>query len=192
MSTDDGIIGVSDHGGWAVLVTVAGDGTLLDRRRIELVDEDLPKIPHHTEGHALPLDEAVALVERVQVSAERHAKLGLDAVAMTVPGRIRGVALRQCPALPPTIAERIKDYRAQNNADWVMYRRALAAAAESRGWAIHWYDAKKVLDAASHALRIADLDAYFLQLRKTIGPPWSMDHKLAMAAAIVAAKTRSS
>jgi len=192
MSTDDGIIGVSDHGGWAVLVTVAGDGTLLDRRRIELVDEDLPKIPHHTEGQALPLDEAVALVERVQVSAERHAKLGLDAVAMTVPGRIRGVALRQCPALPPTIAERIKDYRAQNNADWVMYRRALAAAAESRGWAIHWYDAKKVLDAASHALRIADLDAYFLQLRKTIGPPWSMDHKLAMAAAIVAARTRSS
>jgi hypothetical protein len=39
MSRDDGIIGVSDHGGWAVLVTVAGDGTLLDRRRVELVDE---------------------------------------------------------------------------------------------------------------------------------------------------------
>jgi len=128
MSRDDGIIGVSDHGGWAVLVTVAGDGTLLDRRRVELVDEDLPKIPHHSEGQALPLHEAVALVERVRVSAERHAKLGLDAVAMTVPGRILGVALRQCPGLPPTIAERIKDYRAQNVADWVMYRKALAAA----------------------------------------------------------------
>ena len=88
MSKDDAIIGVSDHGGWAVLVTVAGDGTLLDRRRVELVDEDLPKIPHHSEGQALPLHEAVALVERVRVSAERHAKLGLDAVAMTVPGRI--------------------------------------------------------------------------------------------------------
>ncbi|HEV2687769.1 MAG TPA: hypothetical protein VGV35_04420, partial [Bryobacteraceae bacterium] len=112
MSKDDGIIGVSDHGGWAVLVTVAGDGTLLDRRRVELVDEDLPKIPHHSEGQALPLDEAVALVERVRVSAERHAKLALDAVAMTVPGRIVGVALRQCQALPPTVAERITDYRA--------------------------------------------------------------------------------
>jgi len=133
MSRDDGIIGVSDHGGWAVLVTVAGDGTLLDRRRVELVDEDLPKIPHHSEGQALPLHEAVALVERVRVSAERHAKLGLDAVAMTVPGRILGVALRQCPGLPPTIAERIKDYRAQNVADWVMYRKALAAAAEQNG-----------------------------------------------------------
>ena len=179
------MIGVSDHGGWAVLVTVAGDGTLLDRRRVELVDEDLPKIPHQ-----LPLDEAVALVERVRVSAERHAKLSLDAVAMTVPGRIVGVALRQCPELPPTIAERIKDYRAQNVADWVMYRKALAAAAEARGWVLHWYDAKKVCDAATEALRIEDLDAHFLQLRRSIGPPWGKDHKVAMAAAIIAARAR--
>jgi hypothetical protein len=187
MSKDDAIIGVSDHGGWAVLVTVAGDGTLLDRRRVELVDEDLPKIPHHSEGQALPLHEAVALVERVRVSAERHAKLGLDAVAMTVPGRILGVALRQCPGLPPTIAECIKDYRAQNVADWVMYRKALAAAAEARGWAVHWYDAKKVFDAAAEALRIADIEAHFQQLRKAVGPPWNKDHKLALAAAIVTA-----
>jgi hypothetical protein len=190
VSRDDAIIGVSDHGGWAVLVTVAGDGTLLDRRRVELVDEDLPKIPHHSEGQSLPLPKAVALVERVRVSAERHAKLCLDAAAMKVPGRIGGVALRQCPALPPTTAERIKDYRAQNVADWVMYRKALAAAAEARGWAIHWYDAKKVFRAASEALCIEDLDAHFLQLRRTIGSPWGKDHKVAMAAAIVAARAR--
>jgi len=51
----------------------------------------------------------------------------------------------------------------------------------------HWYDAKKVFDAASEALRIADIDAHFLQIRKAIGPPWNKDHRLAMAAAIVAA-----
>ncbi len=194
VATGDGIIGVSDHGGWAVMVTVAGDGTLLDRRRVELVDEGLPKIPHHSEGQGLPLDEAVALVERVRASAERHAKLRLEEVAITVPGGIAGVALRECPELPPTIAERIKDYRAQNVADWVMYRRALAAAAEARDWDVHWYDAKKVVAAASEALRIRDrikdFDAHFLQLRKSLGPPWSNDHKLAMAAAIVAAASK--
>src|SRR5690348_12871024 len=84
MSADGAIIGVSDHGGWVVLVTVAGDGTLLDRRRVELVDADLPKIPHHSECQRLPIDEAVALVERVRTSAERHAKLALDAVATTL------------------------------------------------------------------------------------------------------------
>ena len=151
MSKNGGIIGVSDHGGWAVLVTVARDGTLLDRRRVELVGEGLPKIPHHSEAQRLPLDEAVELVERVRVSAEKHAVLALDAVTMAVP-RILGIALRKCPPLPPTIAERIKDYHAQNNADWVMYRQALASAAEARGWPVHWYDAKSVLGAARQAL----------------------------------------
>jgi hypothetical protein len=187
MAKNGGIIGVSDHGGWAVLVTVGRDGTLLDRRRVELVGEGLPKIPHHSEGQRLPLDKAVALVERVRASAERHAVLALDAVAMAVP-RILGVALRKCPELPPTIAERIKDYRAQNAADWVMYRKALASAAEARDWPVHWYDAKSVSGAASQALRVKSFDAHFLEMRKAVGPPWNNDHKLAMAAAIVAAR----
>ena len=32
-------VGVSDHGGWAVLVTATRDGALVDRSRFELVDE---------------------------------------------------------------------------------------------------------------------------------------------------------
>jgi|SRR5271168_218321 len=186
MSKNGGIIGVSDHGGWAVLVTATRNGTLLDRRRVELVGEGLPKIPHHSEGQGLPLDEAVELVERVRASAEMHAVLALDTVTMAVP-RILGVALRECPQLPPTIAGRIKDYRAQNVADWVMYRKALAAAAEARGWPVHWYDAKSVLGTASQALHVESLDAHFLKVRRAIGPPWNKDHRLAMAAAIIAA-----
>lgn len=175
MPQNGAIIGVSDHGGWAVFVRVSRDGALLDRRRVELVDDDLPALPHHHEGQMLPLNEAVALVERVRACAERHAVTALDDVAMAVP-RILGIALRSCPQLPPTIAERIKNYRARNVADWVMYRKALAAAAEARGWPVHWYDTKKLL-----------ADAQPLQLRKMLGPPWTKDHKLAMAAAIVTA-----
>ena len=187
MAKDGGIVGVSDHGGWTVLVTVGRDGTLLDRRRVDLVDQGLPKLPHHSEGQRLPLDQAVELVESVRVSSERHAVLALDAVTRAVP-QIRGIALRKCQPLPPTVAERIKDYRAQNVADWVMYRSSLASAAEARGWPVHWYDAKKVMGAASQALGIENLDDHFLRVRKTVGPPWDKDHKLAMAAAIVTAK----
>jgi hypothetical protein len=151
-----------------------------------LVDEDLPKIPHHSEAQRLPIDKAVALVERVKSSAQRHAKLVLDDLAKTVSARITGVALRQCPELPATIAERITNYHAQNNADWVMYREALAAAAEARGWAVHWFDSKKIFDQAARVLGIDGLDGYFLQLRKSIGPPWNNDHRLAMSAAIAA------
>lgn len=186
MSKNGGIIGVSDHGGWAILVTVARDGTLLDRRRVELVDDALPGLPHHHEGQMLPMDAAVALVERVRVSAERHAVLALDGVAMSVPN-ILGIALRSCPQLPATIAERITDYRARNVADWVMYRKALASAAQARGWPVYWYDPKKVLSAASRALHVENFDAHFLQTRRTVGPPWNKDHKLAVAAAVVTA-----
>jgi hypothetical protein len=178
---------VSDHNGWAVLVTVARDGTLLDRRRVELVDADLPSMPHHHEGQTLPLEQALDLVERVRVSADGHAKQALDAVASAVPSPIRGVAIRDCPRLPPTTAEQIRDYRAQTVADTVMYRKALAGAAESRSWSVHWYDAKKVLDAACDALHVKSLDARFLEARRAVGPPWRKDHRVAMAAAIVAA-----
>lgn len=188
MSKSGGIIGISDHGGWAVFVTVACDGTLLDRRRVELVDDTLPAIPHHHEAQMLPTDQAVALVERVRASAESHAVLALDAVAAAVP-HVTGIALRNCPPLPPTIAERIKDYRARNVADWVMYRKALASAAEARGWPVHWYDTKTVRGLAGDALHVANFEEYFLKMRKAVGPPWNQDHKLATAAAIVAASS---
>jgi hypothetical protein len=173
-----------------VLVTVTSDGTLLDRRRVELVDNGLPRQPHEHEAQTLPLEKALDLVERVRASADDHSKLALSGVAVTVPRRILGVAIRECPRLPPTITERIKDYRSQCVADSVMYRTSLAAAAEARGWPVHWYNAKKIFDSARDALGVDDLEAYFLQVRRSVGSPWAKDHKLAMAAAIVAAQAR--
>jgi len=168
------------------MVTAAHDGTLLDRRRVQLVDEGVPVMPYHHDALQLPVEQGVALVERVRVSAERNAARVLDEVAKAV-REVRGIALRACPELPPTIAERLKDYRAQNVADWVMYRKALAGAAEARSWRVHWYDTRKVLGAASEALGVESLDAHFREVRKAAGPPWATDHKLAMAASIVAA-----
>jgi hypothetical protein len=184
------IVGVWDHWGWAILVTAARDGALLDRRRVDLLGEGLPKHPHHHEAQGLPLEEAVDLIERVRASAKQHAELGLDAVASAVSSRIRGVAIRECPPLPPTTAERLKNYRAQNVADSVLYRNALAGAAEARGWTVHWYDARKVLEAARDALRVDDFNAHSLRVRRSVGPPWTNDHKVAMAAAIVSARVR--
>ena len=73
-----------------------------------------------------------------------------------------------------------------------MYRRALAGAAEARGWNVHWNNAKAVFDAARDVLQVAGLATHFQQIRRSIGPPWTRDHQLAMAAATVAAMVRSS
>jgi hypothetical protein len=186
------IVGTSDHGGWAVLVTATADGTFVDRRRVELVDDGLPKIPHHHEGQKLPLHEAVALVERVRASAERNARARLDELAAEVHAEITGIALRECPPLPATVAERITNYRAMCVADWVMYRQALAGAATERGWSVHWYDAKRILAEAASALRRKTIDDLLDETGAAVGSPWQKDHRTAMAAAIAAAagKTR--
>jgi hypothetical protein len=188
MTKDGAFVGVSDHSGWAVAVTVSTDGALLDRRRINLLDEGLPRLPHHHEAQKLPLEEATALIERVRVSAERHSDLALAGMASSVGIPISAIAIRECPPLPPTVAERIADYRAQNVADTVMFRTALAEAAGGRGWAVHWYDARKVLESARAALEGENLDDRFRQIRDTIGPPWGHDQRIAMAAAIVVAR----
>lgn len=182
-------VGVSDHGGWAVLVTVSG-GALVDRRRVELVEKGLPAIPHHVDAQLVPLDEGVALVERVRASAERCSRAVLAALARDVK-TIDTIALRACPALPPTVEERITNVRARNHADWVMYREALADAARSLGWSVVWFDAKTVHAEAARVLGMTSIDALLRETGKRLGPPWQIDHRLAMAAAITARRRRA-
>ena len=194
-------VGVAEHGRSAVLVTVAHGGELLDRRHIDLTDRDLPSHPHHHEGswavgrylnspgaRAISLADAVALVERVRVSAACGAREGLEALAAAVAVPIAGIAIRICPALPPTTEERIADNRAQTVADSVMYRQALATAAEARGWSVHWYDRERVRRDAAVALGRKDVDAFLQAMGRSIGPPWQATHKLAATAALAATR----
>jgi len=191
-------VGVAEHGNSAVFVTVASDGALLDRRRIDLT-RGLPTHPYHHEGswavgrylnspwaQPISLPDAVALVERVRESAACGARASLAAVAAAVSVPIAGIAIRVCPRLPPTTEERIIDNRAANVADSVMYREALAAAAEARGWSVFWYDRERVFRDAAAALGGQDVEAFLRAMGRAIGPPWQARHKLAAAAAVAA------
>jgi hypothetical protein len=195
-------VGVAEHGNSAVLVTVASDGHLLDRRRIDLT-RGLPTHPYHHEGswavgrylngpwaREISLPDALALVERVRDAASRGARESLEALAAAVPLRIASIAIRVCPKLPSTTEERITDNRAANVADSVMYREALATAAEARGWSVHWYDRERVFQDAAAALSGKDVDAFLRAMGRSIGPPWQAKHKLAAAAALAAGARR--
>lgn len=133
----------------------------------------------------MSLAEAVRLVERVRAAAEQGAREILAVLAATVTVPIASIALRVCPELPPTIEERIKDNRAQTIADTVMYRQALAGAAEARGWFVHWYDRDNMRCRNDLAVRVATIG-------KLLGPPWQAAHKLAAVAALSALRTPSS
>jgi hypothetical protein len=197
-------LGVVEHGNTALLVTIGPDGLLLDRRHVVLTDRGLPTHPHHHEGswavgryrntpgsRALSLADAVALVERVRVSAARGARESLEALAGSVPAPIGRIAIRTCPTLPTTIEERIADNRAQTVADSVMYRQSLATAAAARGWSVFWYDREHVFRDAAAAFRGVDLDAWLRAMGRAIGPPWQAAHKLAAAAALASMARRA-
>ena len=189
-------VGVAEQGNSAVLVTVAPGGELLDRRRVDLT-RGLPTHPYHHEGswavgrylnspwaRAISFAEAVALVERVRESARCGARESLEALAATVPLPIASIAIRVCPQLPPTTEERIADNRAANVADSVMYREALATAAEARGWSVYWYERERVFRDAAAVLGVEDIDAFLHAMGRSIGPPWQAKQKLAAAAAL--------
>jgi hypothetical protein len=66
-----------------------------------------------------------------------------------------------------------------------MYRQELAELAQARGWGVHAYDAKAVEGQAAGVLG-ARADDVLQGPRATLGPPWTKDHRVALAAAIVA------
>jgi hypothetical protein len=186
-------IGIAHHFGWAVAVTASGNYEVVDRRRIELIEPGVPTAPIHHQGglHPLhrsanPLDDnaLTALVIAVRASVVRATLSALDQLATASPEPIASISLRAWPAdFPEEIAvQRRVPY--ESRADSVMYCRVLAELARERGWVVHLYNAK---DVEHEATRILGERARGVLHgpRATLGPPWSKDHRMALAATIV-------
>lgn len=178
-------VGIADHFGWAVAVTASADREVADRRRLELVEGDLPAAPIHYEGWHLDDGETAALVAKVRASITRTAAASLDELAAALPAPIQSISLRTWPAdFPDDIAtQRRKPYEAR--ADAIMYRQILAELAHERGWRVHLYDAKAVVAQAARFVG-GSVDDFLQRPRAILGPPWTKDHRVAFAAAIVA------
>ena len=73
----------------------------------------------------------------------------------------------------------------ESRADSIMYCKALAEIGHGLGWDVHLYDAKRVEARAARILG-ARADEVLQGPRTTLGPPWSKDHRTALAATIVA------
>ena len=187
-------LGIAHHLGWAVAVTASADHEVVDRRRIELVGPEVPTAPIHHEGgpwtlhrsaEALDDDALEALVADVRASAVRATSAALDEIASAVPGPITSMSLRAWPAdFPEDIAvQRRVPY--ESRADSVMYRQVLAELARDRGRVVHLYDAKDVETEAARILG-SQADEVLHGPRATWGPPWSKDHRIALAGTVVA------
>jgi hypothetical protein len=180
-------VGIADHLGWAIAVTASDDHEVVDRRRIELVEPGLSEAPIHYESRRLDVAATAALVAEVRASVVRATSAALDELASALPGPVRSISLRTWPLeFPDDIAvQRRAPYEAR--ADAIMYRQALSELAYARGWEVNVYDARAVLDQVATVLA-ERADKVLNGPRATIGPPWTKDHRVALAAAILAGR----
>jgi hypothetical protein len=188
-------IGIAHHLGWAVAVTASERYEVVDRRRIDLIEPGVPPAPIHHSGGAHALHDAsavrdddalAALVRDVRASAVRATSAALDELAASVTGPILSMSLR---AWPPDFPDDIAVLRRapyESQADSVMYRVVLAELAHDRGWDVHLFDATDVEAGAARILG-ERADEVLHGPRASLGPPWSKDHRIALASAVVAA-----
>jgi hypothetical protein len=179
-------LGIADHLGWAVAVTASPERAVVDRRRIELIEPGISPAPIHYESRSLDVPATTALVARARASIARTAAEALDELAAALPAPIRSISLRVWPSdFPGDIAvQRRAPYEAR--ADAIMYRQELSELAHARDWEVHLYDAKTVVAQVAGTLADSHADEVLQGPRATLGPPWTKDHRIALAAAIVA------
>ena len=186
-------VGIAHHFGWAVAVTATPDCQVVDRRNITLIEPGLPVAPIHHEGgtHEMhgsgdPPDDATLaeLVADVRQSVVRMTGASLEELVTALPDPITSLAIR---GWPPTFPQDIATQRRppyESRADSVMYCHVLAEVAAHHGWDVRTYDAKTVESDA-----VAILGSRAKEIlhgpRNVLGPPWSKDHRIALAATIV-------
>ena len=177
-------LGIADHFGWAVAVTASADHEVVDRRRIELIEPGMTAAPMHYESHRLDVAATAALVAKVRASVVRATSAALDEIANALLAPVVSMSLRTWPRnFPDDIAvQRRAPY--ESRADAIMYRQVLSELAHARDWEVHLYDAKQVVGQAVGMLA-ERADEVLQGPRATMGPPWTKDHRMALAATIV-------
>jgi hypothetical protein len=187
------VVGVADHNGWAVLVSAAevdGVPTVVDRRRVSLIEKGVPSQPYHHETLALSDAESERLLRKVRQSIDLCTATAFDRLTDDLGPRYRVVAItiRQPPLddLPPTVGEVHRSYHVMCRADGMLYHSAICAAARQRDWELVLHRRGEEVPKAAEALRASmhDVERYVNDLRQTLGPPWTAEYRNAFAAAI--------
>jgi hypothetical protein len=150
-----------------------------------LIEPGVAAAPIHHEGKPLNDAATAELVAHVRASAARATSASLDELASALDEPIVSVSLRAWPLdFPDDIAvQRRAPY--ESHADSIMYRQVLDELARARGWVVHLYDAKDVEEQAARILAERAGEVLYGP-RAMLGPPWTKDHRMALAATIVA------
>jgi hypothetical protein len=194
------VVGVADHNGWAVLVTAAavnGRPTVVDRRRVPLIDKGVPSQPYHHETLALPDADAEVLLRDVRRSIAACTALAFEHLSTDLAPRYRvaSITIRHPPLahLPATVGEVHRSYPVLCRADGMLYHRAICHAVGQRGWKLTLHRRGEEFAAAAEALQASprQFEQFMTELGHRLKPPWTAEHRSAFAAAIADLRKQS-
>ena len=199
MNRTPSILAVSEHTGWAhVLCVSARDRRpfVITRRRIALIDSGLPTQPYEHETRALRPDEAEALVANVRKSVETTAGLALrrliDELARVHPATALTIRKPPFEKLPASVAAVHTSYQLLCSADGVLYHLAIRKAAKRLGLEVQLCARGGEIGLAAAALGVSPdaMEEFVTGAGRPPGPPWTVEHRRAYAAAIAALAPR--
>ena len=183
-------IGFRLHTGWAMLVVIAADGApfrVLHRRRMELLPPGLGRFVYHDAAN-LPLPEAGRLIESVRHAAEDTA---LEVLRSTIKNLkvISACIPTGAASVPEDLASVLRSHTRIHAAEGALYSGAIASACKHLGIPLIEVRERDIYSRASKSMGMseAEVKGGVSEVRKFLGPPWTIDHKIAMAAALVRA-----
>lgn len=138
----------------------------------------------HQSGEPLDDDGLAAVVATVRRSVANVTADSFAELVDALPEPIAAVAIRAWPSDFPEDIATLRRPPYESRADSVMYCQVLSHVAAERGWGVHTYDAKTVESEAAGMLGPRAREVLHGP-RTALGPPWTKDHRTALAATIV-------
>jgi hypothetical protein len=170
-----------------MLVAIAAEGDalrVLHRCRMELLPAGRGRFVYH-EAAELPLPDAERLIESVRHTAQDAARTAMLSAIEKL--KVIGACIPAGSAsVPDSLAEVLRSHPRLHAAEGALYAGAIASACTHFGIPLITVRERDVWSRASAnaGMSEADLKIAIDAVRKTLGAPWSADHKIATAAAI--------
>ena len=192
------VFGLKAHSGWAALVVLGrqkDDVVVVDRRRVELVEDEWARQPYHA-AEGLKPELARDLVKRGSDAAHRIAIREIRAALKRETDRknqVKACAVLVGSPMPGwSVDEILAVHFRMHKAEGVLFRDALVQAAKECKIKAVEIPEKELLNHAEHKLKTPanKLTAQLSALGKAAGPPWGKDQKEAALAALIALRPR--
>jgi hypothetical protein len=188
----DVALGFRPHSGWAAAVVVGSAAPApLDRRRVALADVPPPVQPYH-EAAGMPAGDAATLVEEATVAAFSRAAAELAALVRVLRAAGHEPVGAGVVAGPGSVREDLPLERVLSAhsllhaAEGELFRDALVDAAAGLGLAVTLVPPRDTPALGRRLLGCDDaaLRARLTELGRSLGPPWTRDHKDALLAGL--------